>query len=119
MPVQIFGIKGSQAARAAERFFKERRVEIQYVDLNKKAMAFGEIKRFIDKFGMTALLDTESKAYKDAGLQYLKLSPEELLARIEKHPGLLKLPFVRGNNKLSIGHDEEMWKQMVAPPAKP
>ena len=83
MNVQIFGVKNSQATRAAERFFKERRIAIQMVDLNKKPMAPGEIKRFVDRFGLTALLDTEGAAYVDAGLKYMKMSDAELLARIE------------------------------------
>jgi arsenate reductase-like glutaredoxin family protein len=82
MQVQMFGLKNSQATRAAERFFKERRVAIQFVDLKKKPMAPAEIKRFIDRFGVNSLLDCESKAYIDAGLAYLKLSESELLERI-------------------------------------
>ena len=53
--IQIFGLKGSQATRAAERFFKERGVKIQIIDLKQKAMAPGEIKRFIDKFNLQGL----------------------------------------------------------------
>jgi arsenate reductase-like glutaredoxin family protein len=112
--VQIFGVKNSQATRAAERFFKERRIDIHYVDLKKKPMSPGEIKRFSDKFGMTALLDTEGKAYVDAGMKYLKVSPSELLVKIEDSPGLLKLPLVRCGNKLAVGQDEEGWKGMLA-----
>src|SRR5260370_32345226 len=99
--VQIFGLKNSQATRAAERFFKERRVAIQLVDLKLKPMAPGEIKRFIDRFGLTALIDTEGAAYIEAGLKYLKLSDAELLQRIEQNPKLLRLPLVRGANRLS------------------
>ena len=51
--VQIFGIKSSQAARAAERFFKERRIAVQYVDLQKKPLAAGEIRRFIDSLSVS------------------------------------------------------------------
>ena len=50
--VQIFGLKNSQATRAAERFFKERRVTIHMVDLKQKPLAPGEIKRFIERFGL-------------------------------------------------------------------
>jgi arsenate reductase (glutaredoxin) len=112
--VQIFGVKNSQATRAAERFFKERRVDIHYVDLKKKPMSPGEIKRFSDKFGLTSLLDTEGKAYIEGGMKYLKVSPSELLTKIENDPGLLRLPMVRSGNKLSVGHDEEGWKGMLA-----
>ena len=115
--VQIFGVKNSQATRAAERFFKERRVAIQFVDLKKKPMAPGEIRRFIDRFGLAGLLDDESKAYLDAGLKYLKLSDAQLLERIERDPGLLRLPLIRAANRLSIGRDEESWKAMLAAPS--
>lgn len=113
MNVQIFGLKNSQATRAAERFFKERRVDIHFVDLKKKAMSPGEIKRFADRFGLDALLDTEGKAYVDGGLKYLKLTDSDLLRRIESEPGLLRVPLVRRANRLSIGQDDAAWKAML------
>lgn len=86
--VQIFGVKNSPAVRTAERFFKERRIPIHFVDLKQKPMAPGEIRRFIDRFGLTSLLDAEGKPYVDAGLGYLKLSDSGLLSRIEREPKL-------------------------------
>ena len=112
--VQMFGVKNSQETRAAERFFKERRVTIQFVDLKQKPMAPGEIKRFIDRFGLSALVDSGGKAYVDAGLKYLRLSDAGLLQRIERDPKLLRLPLIRGGKKLSVGHDEAAWKDMIA-----
>jgi len=112
--VQIFGVKNSAAVRAAERFFKERRIPLHFVDLGKKPMAPGEIKRFIDRFGLTGLVDTEGKPWIDAGLGYLKLSDSELLSRIEKEPKLLRLPLIRAGSRLSVGHDEASWKAMLA-----
>jgi arsenate reductase-like glutaredoxin family protein len=111
--VQIFGVKDSKATRAAERFFKERRVEIHFVDVKKKPMAPGEIRRFSERFGLAALLDTESKAYVDAGLKYLKVSDSELLRRIETDPKLLRLPLIRSGNRVSIGQDEDSWAGMI------
>ncbi len=115
--VQIFGLKNSQATRAAERFFKERRVAFQLVDLKLKPMAPGEIRRFIERFGLAGLLDSEGTAYLDAGLKYLKLSESEMLGRIEREPRLLRLPLVRAASRLSIGRDEESWKEMLVAPA--
>jgi arsenate reductase-like glutaredoxin family protein len=111
--VQIFGLKNSQETRAAERFFKERRATIHMVDLKAKPMSGGEIRRFIERFGLAGLLDGEGKAYIDAGLKYYKLSDAELLARIERDPKLLRLPLVRGGKMLSIGRDEDSWKAML------
>ena len=111
--VQIFGIKGSQATRAAERFFKERRIQIHFVDLAQKPMSPGEIKRFVDRFKLHGLIDSESKAYEDAGLKYLRMPDPDLLRRIEREPKLLRLPFVRAGNLISVGHDETTWKTML------
>ena len=114
MNVQIFGVKNSQATRAAERFFKERRVPMQTIDLKLKPMSAGEIRRFIERFGLSSLLDTEGKSYSDAGLKYLRVTDSELLARVERDPLLLRLPLVRAGNRLSIGRDEDSWKEMLA-----
>lgn len=111
--VQIFGVKNSSATRAAERFFKERRIPIQMVDLKQKAMAPAEIRRFTDRFGLTALLDTESKFYEDAGLRYLRVTDQELLARVEREPRLLKLPLVRVAGKVAVGADEPAWREIA------
>lgn len=112
--VQIFGLKKSPATRAAERFFKERRVPIHFVDLKQRPVSPGEIRRFIERFGLGGLLDMEGKVAVDAGLKYRKLSATETLSRIEREPQLLRLPLIRAGNKLSIGHDEESWKAMLA-----
>ena len=111
--VQIFGIKGSSETRAAERFFKERRVPNHFVDLKERPMAPGEIKRFLDRFGLDHLMDREGKPWADAGLKYLKVSPAELLGKVEREPKLLKLPLVRGGNLLAAGKDEAAWKAML------
>ena len=112
--IQIFGIKNSQSTRAAERFFKERRIPFHFVDLKQKPMSPGEIKRFIDRFGLPGLLDVESKAYVDAGLKYLRVIEAELLGRIERDPRLLRLPLIRSAKRLSIGLDEAAWKEMLS-----
>jgi arsenate reductase (glutaredoxin) len=116
--VQIFGVRKSQETRAAERFFKERRVPIQMMDLKQRPMAPAEIRRFTDRFGLPALIDTEGKAYEDAGLKYMRMSDADLLARIEREPKLLRLPLVRGGNHVSVGRDEEAWKAMVEAPVR-
>lgn len=111
--VQIFGVKGSSATRAAERFFKERRIALQMIDLSVKPMAAGEIKRFVDKFTLAALLDSEGKPFVDAGLKYMKMSDAALLEKIEREPKLLRLPLVRGANRLAVGPDESTWKEIA------
>ncbi len=116
--IQIFGVKNSQATRAAERFFKERRAEIQIIDLKKKAISLSEIKHFVERFGWDELIDRQGKAYIDKGLAYLKLSETELMDRIEREPALLRLPLVRGGKLVSVGQDEASWKSMLATVAR-
>lgn len=112
--VQIFGVKNCPASRAAERFFKERRIGIQFVDLKQKPMSPGEIRRFTDKFRLDGIVNKEGKPWLDAGLQYMKMSDAELLAKIEAEPRLLRLPLVRCANRFSVGQDEAAWKSMAA-----
>lgn len=112
--VQIFGIKGSSATRAAERFFKERRIPLQMIDLNAKPMAGGEIKRFIERFTLAGLLDSEGKAYVDAGLKYMKMADAALLEKIEREPKLLRLPLVRSGQHLAVGQDEPKWREIAS-----
>lgn len=115
--VQIFGLKNSHATRAAERFFKERRVTIHAVNLSERPMAPAEIRRFIERFGLAQLVDREGKSWKEAGLGYFRLSDTELLAKIERDPNLLRLPFVRAGNRLAVGRDEAGWKEMIESPS--
>ena len=112
--VQIFGLKNSSPTRAAERFFKERRIAIHFVDLKQKPMSPGEIRRFTDRFGLTGIVDRDGKAWLDAGLQYMKMSDAELHTRIEREPSLLRLPLIRCANRLSVGHDEVAWKALLS-----
>lgn len=113
-PIQIFGTRKSQTTRAAERFFKERGVTVHFVDLTIKPMAPGEIRRFIEKFTLRGLLDTQGKVYVASGLQYINHTDAGLLEKIAASPELLKLPLVRGGNRISIGEDTAAWKEMLA-----
>jgi arsenate reductase-like glutaredoxin family protein len=110
MEVQIFGLKNSSDTRAAERFFSERRIKTHFVDLHERAISPGEINKFIQKFGLNALLDTTGKAYADANLEFLRVSDAGMLERIAKEPRLLRLPLVRSGKHFSIGRAQATWK---------
>ena len=56
MEIQIFGTKKSAATRKAQRFFKERRITVHFVDLTQRAASPGELRRFVQKFGTEALI---------------------------------------------------------------
>jgi arsenate reductase-like glutaredoxin family protein len=114
LSVQIFGHDRDQGTRAAVRFFKERRVQIHMVDLARKPVARGELRRFVDKLGARALQDETSKAYRDAGLAYMRLDDAEIVERLLATPALLRLPLVRFENGVAAGRDEPAWKNLLA-----
>jgi arsenate reductase-like glutaredoxin family protein len=109
--VQIFGHDRDPGTRAAIRFFKERRIEIHQVDLTRKPIARGELRRFVERLGARALLDETSRAYRDAGLGYLRMDDAELVDRLLGNQALLRLPLVRYGNEVAAGRDESTWKR--------
>jgi len=112
--VQVFGRNDSATTRAAVRFFKERRVDVHLADLARRPMAPGELRRFVERLGAVALADTEGRAWKDAGLGYLRLEPNELAARLLADQRLLRLPLVRAGHLFAAGRDEAAWQRMAA-----
>ena len=111
--VQVFGLDGDKSTRAAQRFFKERRIAISYVDLRRRPLAPAELRRFVERLGAAALLDPDSRAYKEAGLGYLRMDDPEIVERIAANPGLLRLPLVRFDSEVAAGRDEATWKRWV------
>ena len=111
--VQVFGTPDSHATRHALRFFKERRLTVHEVDLHRKPMAPGELRRFIERLGARAIADTESKAWRDAGLGYLAMSDAELGERLLGRQELLRLPLVRIGNGFAVGREESAWKALL------
>jgi arsenate reductase-like glutaredoxin family protein len=113
LSVQIFGTDRDQATRAAVRFFKERRVTIHQVDLARKPIARGELRRFVDRLGARTLLDETTRAYRDRGLAYLRMDDAEIVERLIATPALLRLPLVRFGNEVTAGRDESTWTRWV------
>lgn len=107
--IQVFGTERDQDTRAAIRFFKERRTPISLVDLRKRPIAPGELRRFVERLGAAALLDPTSRAYRDAGLGYLTLDEGGIVDRITADPTLLRLPLVRHGHEVSVGRAEATW----------
>ena len=112
--IQVFGAPDSQPTRAALRFFKERRLDVHFVDIRRKPMAPGELRRFLERLGARALADTESKSWRDAGLGYLSMSDAELAARLLADQRLLRIPLVRVDNHFATGRDEAAWRSLLS-----
>ena len=79
MIIQVFGKKSCNNTKKAERFFKERNVKIQFIDLNKYPISKGELKVITNVFPIEELLDIEGNEYKKRNLQYFVYDTEELL----------------------------------------
>jgi arsenate reductase-like glutaredoxin family protein len=116
--VQVFGRDDSKDTRAAVRFFRERRIDVHLVDLRKRPMAAGELRRFVERLGARPLADTDGKAWRDAGLAYLRMDDAELSERLLTDQRLLRLPLVRGGTRFAAGRDEAGWKAIVAATAE-
>jgi len=111
--VQIFGIKKNADTRKALRFFAERRVKTHFVDFAERSASIGELKRFVQRFGIPALIDRESKRYHDLGLTHAHYSDERWLEKLADEPLLLKMPLARSGNQLTIGLAEAEWRSWV------
>ena len=118
--VQVFGTPDSQATRAAQRFFRERRLEVHFIDVRRKPLAPAELRRFVDRLGARAVTDEDSRAWRDAGLAHLRMDDAELTERLLADQRLLRLPLVRVANGVAAGRDEASWRSLLAaaPPTR-
>jgi arsenate reductase len=114
--IQVFGLEDNNATRGALRFFRERRIVVHFVDLRKKPIAAGELRRFTDRLGAAALLDTESRPYKEQGLAYLSTDAAGIASRLLADVRLIRLPLVRYGEEVTAGKAETTWKAWLARP---
>lgn len=109
--IQIFGLLESRPTRAALRFFAERRIRVHFVDLRRRPLAPGELRRFVERLGARALLDEGSRAYSVGGLGYLRMDDAEIVERLLADPTLLRLPLARHGSEVAVGKDEAAWRR--------
>ena len=116
--IQVFGMEDSNATRGALRFFRERRIVVHFVDLRKKPIAAAELRRFVDRLGAQAVMDTDGRAYRDAGLAYLSTDAAAVTQRLLADVRLLRLPLVRYGDDVTAGKADETWKAWLARPVR-
>jgi len=111
MNIQIFGTKKSADTRKAERFFKERGIKFQFVDLKEKGLSKGEFNSVSQAVGgMDKLIDENAKD-KDT-LALIKYTAEEdKLEKILENQQVLVQPIVRNGKKATVGYQPEVWKE--------
>jgi len=110
MNIQIFGTKKSADTRKAERYFKERRIKFQYVDMNEKGLSKGEFNSVAQAVGgMDKLIDADSKD-KDTLALITYIAAEDKLEKILENQHILKMPIVRNGKKATVGYQPDVWK---------
>lgn len=110
MNIQIFGTKKSADTRKAERFFKERKIKYQYVDLKEKGLSKGEFRKVCQAVGgLEAMIDENCKD-KDLLALIKYLVPEDKEEKVLENQFVFKQPIVRNGQKATVGYAPDIWK---------
>ena len=109
MNIQIFGTKKSSDARKAERWFKERRIRFQYIDLAEKGISKGELRSVAQAVGgIEALIDEKAKdAYAVALVQHTPAGMKEDV--LLENQQVLRMPIVRNGRQATVGYAPDIW----------
>ncbi|MBR3224018.1 MAG: ArsC family transcriptional regulator [Atopobiaceae bacterium] len=111
MNIQIFGSKKSSDSRKAERWFKERRIRFQYIDMRQKGMSKGELDSVARAIGSyDSLIDKNAKdAYAVALVQHTptQMLPDVLL----ENQQVIRTPIVRNGRLATVGFAPDLWKE--------
>ncbi|MFZ5946316.1 MAG: arsenate reductase family protein [Bacillota bacterium] len=109
MNIQIYGAKKCFDTQKAERYFKERKIDYQYIDLLKYGLSKGELESVKNAVGLVNLINTGANEYTKLNLHQIKGTGlrEEILF---KNPKLYKTPIVRNGKKATVGYQPEVWK---------
>ena len=107
MNIQIFGKSRCFDTKKAERYFKERRIKYQYIDIMKYGISMGELKSISNAVGLDMLPDPKDQDY--PLFQYLA-SKEAKMEKLYEIPGMLKTPIVRNGRQATVGYCPDVWK---------
>jgi len=110
MNIQIFGTKKCFDTKKAERYFKERNIKYQLIDLKEKGMSKGEytsVKQAVG--GLDVMLNDDCKD-KDALVLIKYIAAEDRDEKVLENQKVLKSPIVRNGKKATIGYQPEVWK---------
>lgn len=113
--LQIFGTRKCQETRKAERYFKERGVRFQSVDLAERGLSHGELRAVAARVGgVEALLDRSGKRYIDKGLKHAAPTGSRIEQLLLDDPLLLRTPIVRSEAGCTVGYQAELWGKWLA-----
>ena len=110
MNIQIFGTAKSADTRKAQRYFKERGIRFQFVDLREKGLSRGELRSVAQAAGgVDALIDPACKD-RELALLFGYLTPEAKAEKLLERPEALLQPIVRNGAKATVGYTPDIWK---------
>lgn len=110
MNIQIFGTKKCNDTKKAERFFKERRISYQFIDLKEKSLSKGELQSVKRAVGLENLINKNSKDYKKLNMDKIR-GAETREDMLLKNPSLYATPIVRNGKEATVGNQPEIWKR--------
>ncbi|MBP3541453.1 MAG: ArsC family transcriptional regulator [Clostridia bacterium] len=113
MNIQIYLSKKNPDVLKAERFFKERRIPYQLLDLKKHKLGKKELDVFVNAVGAKALVDREGKKALERPVAHMS-TDSLIVAELLSDPAALISPIVRNGSKITVGADESVWKEWVA-----
>lgn len=110
MNIQIFGTTKSFDTKKADRYFKERGIKAQFIDLKQKGMSKGELTSVIQAVkGLDNLIDPDCKD-QDALALIKYIADEDKLDKVLENQQILKTPIVRNGKLATVGYQPDVWK---------
>ena len=110
MNIQIFGTKKCFDTKKSERYFKERKIKFQFIDLNEKTLSKGELQKVKTSVSLESLINKNSKDYTKLNMDKIR-TPETRIEVLLNNPKLYNTPIVRNGNKATVGYEPDTWKQ--------
>ena len=109
MNIQIFGKSKCFETKKAERYFKERGIKVQMIDILSKGMSKGELNSVIQALGggIDSVIDTNAKDY--CMIKYLL--DDAKAEKLNEYPKLYKTPIVRNGRKATVGYKPDVWRE--------
>ncbi|MBE5777470.1 MAG: ArsC family transcriptional regulator [Clostridiales bacterium] len=115
MNIQIYTLKKNFDVQKAERFFKERRIPYQLVDLKKHKLGLRELELFASRIGARELVDRNNIAAMSHPVGHTD-DKTRILEYLMENPAFMRTPIVRNGNKVTVGADENTWKSWCENP---
>ena len=110
MNIQIFGTKKCFDTKKAERYFKERNIKYQLIDLKEKGMSKGELNNVLSAVGgLDAVINPNAKD-QDTVTLIKYISEEDKLDKVLENQQVLKTPIVRNGKQATVGYQPDVWK---------